>query len=361
MSIPRQDPILLNMANAQDNETVPKEVAKPPKKHDTLFGPNIGIVSSGPEWTEASRDKSLVDELTPEIVKSWVTKSKEVRQELSCSPPPRLTLYQTSQPTTTLQALVNLKRPSLRLSPLAPSAGDDPNAEQPLHVHALEFEYDCDAPKCGIRVHVIVPPSHPLAKDAASGSDSTKVSVFDTVADGGFGQTLKLEHGAILELARFDDVYKVDRPSPVPDPKPEEQEATIQPDNTHAAKKKRFTAFISRKHQRDQSVSGPALAVVDSEPPTSTDSNAHENKEGVKVVIKLTALGEDGHGFASANEQLTYLHVVRAGVAPPEGEEDKRPWIVHVVKREATVGYLDYLCVYSSHSFLDWAPYFPPS
>jgi len=82
MSIPRQDPILLNMANAQDNETVPKEVAKPPKKHDTLFGPNIGIVSSGPEWTEASRDKSLVDELTPEIVKSWVAKSKEVRQEL---------------------------------------------------------------------------------------------------------------------------------------------------------------------------------------------------------------------------------------------------------------------------------------
>jgi hypothetical protein len=80
MSNLRQDPTVPNMTSIQDNETVPKDVAKSPKKHDTLFGPNIGIVSSGPEWTEASRDKSLVDELTPEIVKSWVAKSKEVRQ-----------------------------------------------------------------------------------------------------------------------------------------------------------------------------------------------------------------------------------------------------------------------------------------
>jgi hypothetical protein len=258
---------------------------------------------------------------------------------------------------------VNLKRPTLRLSPLAPSAADDSNAEQPLHAHALEFEYDCDAPKCGIRVHVIISPGHPGAKGAVSGSDPTKISVFDTIVDGGFGQMLKLEHGAVLELARFDDVHKVDRPSPVPDAKPEVKEATTQTDNTHAAKKKRFTAFISRKHQREQSVSGPALAVVDSEPSASNDSNdshTHENKEGVKVIIKLTALDEDGHGFASANEQLTYLHVVRTGVAPPEGEEDKRPWIVHVVKREATVSHPGCLCVYNPHSLLDWTPYLPP-
>ena len=361
MASQRQDPIALNATNVQDNETVPKDVTKPPKKHDTLFGPNIGIVSSGPEWTEASRDKSLVDELTPEIVKNWVAKSKEVLRNSPCSPFSEIdTPYQASQPTTTLQALVNLKRPSLRLSPLTPSAADDSNAEQLLHTHALEFEYDCDAPKCGIRVHVILPPGHPLAKDTASNSDSAKVSVFDTITDGGFGQMLKLEHGAVLELARFDDVHKVDRPSPVPDAKPEEREATAQTDHTHAAKKKRFTAFIGRKHQREQSVSGPALAVVDSEPRDSNDSNTHENKEGVKVIIKLTALDEDGHGFASANEQLTYLHVVRTGVAPPEGEEDKRPWIVHVVKREATVGHPGYLCVCNPHSSLDWTPYLPP-
>ncbi len=49
---------------------------KEKKKQDTLFGPNIGIVSGGPEWTERS-DKPL-DELTPEIVKTWIAKSKEV-------------------------------------------------------------------------------------------------------------------------------------------------------------------------------------------------------------------------------------------------------------------------------------------
>ena len=34
---------------------------------------------------------------------------------------------------------------------------------------------------------------------------------------------------------------------------------------------------------------------------------------------------------------MTYLHVVRLGQAPASGEEDTRPWVVKVVKREATV------------------------
>ena len=237
---------------------------------------------------------------------------------------------------------MNLKRPSLRLSPLTPPAADESNADQHPHAHGLEFEYDCDAPKCAIRVYLALSPGHPLAKDSPSTSGCTKVSIFDTVADGGFGQLLKLEHGAVLELDNLDDVHKADRPAP--DAKPEGKEANTQPENTHTAKKKRFTHFIGRKSQRGQSISGPALAVVDAESSAPNDSTAQENKEeGVKVIIKLTALDEDGHSFASANEQLTYLHVVRTGAAPAEGEEDKRPWIVHVVKREATVGHLGYL------------------
>ena len=75
----RQDTAPINTANVHGDEAVPKDATKPPKKHDTLFGPNIGIVCSGPEWTEASQDKTVVDELTPDIVKGWVAKSKEVR------------------------------------------------------------------------------------------------------------------------------------------------------------------------------------------------------------------------------------------------------------------------------------------
>ena len=47
-----------------------------PSKNDRLFGPNIGVLGTGPEWTERP-DKSD-DVLTPEIVKGWIAKSKEV-------------------------------------------------------------------------------------------------------------------------------------------------------------------------------------------------------------------------------------------------------------------------------------------
>lgn len=46
------------------------------KSNDTLFGPNIGVLGAGPKWTERT-DKSE-DVLTPEVVKGWIAKSKEV-------------------------------------------------------------------------------------------------------------------------------------------------------------------------------------------------------------------------------------------------------------------------------------------
>ena len=59
--------------------TITVESAKE-KKQDTLFGPNIGIVSGGPKWTDADiAKKTASDELTPDIVKGWVEKSKDVR------------------------------------------------------------------------------------------------------------------------------------------------------------------------------------------------------------------------------------------------------------------------------------------
>jgi hypothetical protein len=50
------------------------------KKQDTLFGPNIGVVNGGPAWTDASgkQKQPLTDHLTPDVVKGWIAKSKEV-------------------------------------------------------------------------------------------------------------------------------------------------------------------------------------------------------------------------------------------------------------------------------------------
>jgi hypothetical protein len=216
----------------------------------------------------------------------------------------------------------------------------------------LEFEYDCDAPKCGIRVYVVLSPGHPLAK-SSDGNTTTRISVFETVADGGFGNALKLEEGAVLELGEFErtpdrQTSLQSGPCLEEDGEGHQVEATT-PTTESAAfrhdRKKRFSTFNFRKHHdRSPSVAGPALAVVDAEVGAAAAGGEGNEKDdrGVKVIIKLVALDEDGHGLTSANEQVTYLHVVRMGTYPAEDEEDKRPWVVQVVKREAMVTF--FLC-----------------
>ena len=83
-------------------------------------------------------------------------------------------------------------------------------------------------------------------------------------------------------------------------------------------KSKRFTSFHFRKRTHEsRTVAGPALAVVDVE----AKENAHEEKDesnlGVKAMIRLSALDENGKPLACINEQTTYLHIVRFGAAPP--------------------------------------------
>ncbi|KAI0312162.1 hypothetical protein OF83DRAFT_1176901 [Amylostereum chailletii] len=299
------------------------------KKQDTLFGPNIGIVNGGPKWTDAvdNEKRPSTDELTPDIVKGWIEKSKE-----------------SVQPTTTLQALVNLKRPTLRLSPLEISPSDDPDHAESHHHHALEFEFDCDAPKCAISVHVILPSQEQTGKANAKGS---RMLVYESNLEGGFGRDLKLADGATLELGRFEPATpempassKTDSPTVGASPVlPELVSQPAEPDRKH-----RFTAAFRRRTNQHRSVSGPAIAVVDAEaqPPTGDEEKIKEDKdensdEGVRVVIQLTALNEDGTRVQPLNEQFTYLHVVRFGARSSEGP-DTRPWMVKVVKREATIG-----------------------
>ncbi|PFH49886.1 hypothetical protein AMATHDRAFT_146631, partial [Amanita thiersii Skay4041] len=301
---------------------------------EPLFGPNIGFVSSGPSWAITHEKKVVTDDLTPEVVKAWIEKSK-----------------QPAQPTTTLQALVNLKRPTLRLSPL--SSLPDTDDSTPLHSqqHGLEFEYDCDAPKCGVYVHVLLPKDHPDAPTSASPSGYSKLLVFETVTEGGFGKLLKLEDGAVLELSRFEgsrtraqSSNRLSIPvSPSMDaaasPSPVDADGTATSENRN---RRRFTHFhFKKKTNQSRSVSGPALAVVDmAEPKKDAD-----DIKGVRITIRLAALDEMGTELMSPNEQVTYLHIVRFGAkeASPVGEkeengEDSRPWVVKVVKREATIG-----------------------
>ncbi|KAF7763617.1 hypothetical protein Agabi119p4_8154 [Agaricus bisporus var. burnettii] len=309
------------------------------KGSDPLFGPNIGPCSAGPAWTTtASRKKLITDDLTPEVLAGWVEKSK-----LS------------SQPTTTLQALVNLKRPSLRLSPLstAPEDSQSPLDPSHQHLHGLEFEYDCDAPKCGIYVHVVLSKTHPEAASVPSATNQAQILVFESVSSGGFGKRLTLEEGAMLELGRYDHAAQMAASAPENE-EPAKSEVALESvaipsdmNTSNRQSRRRFSHFPFRR-RTNRSVAGPALAVVDNDP-NATGNEAKKDKdkddiEGIRVIIRLAALDEQGTELVSPNEQTTFLHIVRLGAkaAEPASEntdtDDSKPWIVKVVKREATIG-----------------------
>lgn len=180
--------------------------------------------------------------------------------------------------------------------------------------------------------------------------------VYEAVTDGGFGCLLKLEDGATLELGRYEhqphnkasasptsimDDKKVESSSGADGASSSLEVPTLTPEDgaDSQRKSKRFTSFHFRKRTpQERSVAGPALAVVDVE----TKEEAHDEKEdeanlGVKAMIRLSALDDNGKALSCINEQTTYLHIVRFGAPPPADEQDKRPWVVKVVKREATV------------------------
>jgi hypothetical protein len=216
---------------------------------------------------------------------------------------------------------------------------------------------------------VVLPADHPCAETVDSTGYSC-ISVFESVVDGGFGKLLKLEEGATLELGRFEQTQAAEQVSSQATGAPESSRAADGVDYTPASRndrpRKRFTGFNFRKRSADRSVAGPAIPIVDAEasPTTGEGSTEKEDKEdmkvGVRVTIRLSALDEDEIDMSLANEQVTYLHVVRFGPAPAEDEEDSRPWVVKVVKREATVRFAsNRLIIVSFYRSVDRASHIP--
>jgi len=239
-----------------------------------------------------------------------------------------------------------LKRPTIKLSPLS---NPDESAEAIHHQrHGLEFEFDCDAPRCSIKMHIVGP------------SESDDLLVFETVVDGGFGKILKYSDGAILDLEQFEHKADVDSPPPIAfsstsDPQehpsaPGAQTPNVTSDHPPARNKKRFSNFPFRKrHANEDSVAGPALPVVDADAPESAPAEVTDGAKlpteakgkeegGVRVTIRLEAFDDDNARLENINSQTTYLHIVRLGAENTESEGDRRPWVVKVVRREATIG-----------------------
>lgn len=337
---------------------------------------------------------------------------------------------------------MNLKRPTIRLSPLAPPADEsERDAAGHQQQHGLEFEFDCDAPQCAITLHVIGVPAHfgeeeheSVAKDGTekekSAPEKDQLLLYEAMVPGGFSRKLTLAEGAALELARLEAAEKAHREALRAAEASKLASASSQalapvasssgPPNEgqgrNRDRKKRLTFFRKKSHVRTQNsqqpqppmpppttaiASGPALAVVDAEsaqnPTLQTffangeaerrrrEKEKEEKEGGVKVAICLSARNADGKAVGGVrNEQVTFLWVVRHGPQPasaanadeeedeasesganasPSGsagvssgeksapgnpnadqegekkvEEDVRPWVVRVVKREARIG-----------------------
>jgi hypothetical protein len=237
---------------------------------------------------------------------------------------------------------VNLKRPSIRLSPLTHAEGEE---DTPVTYHGLEFEYDLDAARGKIVLEVISPDP-----------DTVPILIHETTVDGGFAKHVTLEDGVAFELAKLEQ-----HKAPAPEVPVTEASAAFSSANAPVpSAKKRFSAFPFRKKRTR--AAGPAVAVVDAQMPAPAPVNAegqptpkveekgaNEDEEGgVRVRIRIEALDESDKPLAAPNAQITYLHIVRLKSTPPapaEGEEaptEEDPstahWVVKVVKREATIG-----------------------
>ena len=48
------------------------------KESKQLFGPDIGVVNNIPAWAHTVGKNAAADSLSADVIKSWITKSKEV-------------------------------------------------------------------------------------------------------------------------------------------------------------------------------------------------------------------------------------------------------------------------------------------
>lgn len=175
---------------------------------ETLFGPVIGGDDGEDEADDGVEEKGRQRErVGVDTVKAWVDKAKanttEVRPRLTSSPSPHfppasiqplgraLTVFcidsRQPHPTTTLQSLVNLKRPTLHLAPVSASTSAK---------HSLKFTYDLSAPQALLTLHLYLPTPTPSSPSAL-----TEEVVYQAVVPGGFGKPWALPEDAALDLA----------------------------------------------------------------------------------------------------------------------------------------------------------------
>lgn len=307
------------------------------RRRETIFGPDVGD-DDQPGWTQPDAGTSV----SVDVVKRWVERAK-AEEGLHA--------------TTTLQALVNLKRPSLLLQPLEHDASDISSAA-PLHI--LKFAYDAMTPQ--VRVTLSLYPT-PGASDEMVGEPRV---LYTGLQPGGFNQKFSLPTTAALDLSPAlapveddddDDVKPKDRPASedtnrssierAQSSAQQQTEVNVIPELTGPAQQhhRRFGLFGRRHREIDVEAAAAAghsagAGAIEMTPQAPPEEKKDEQEHGMRLLIRLEAVGPSG---ARRNAQLTHMLVSGRGEGEGEGGGDKRVWVVKVVRREAQIG---------AHSFL---------
>lgn len=305
---------------------------------ETLFGPDLGLEDDGEGWQGKSEVKSKVP---LNVVKQWVEKAKKEEQGV--------------HQTTTLQALVNLKRPTLTLIPVSQDeivpetipedslAAPRPSLDTSLHIrHTLKFTYDASTPL--VKISLTVYPRY---------SNNGKArEVYTTTAPGGFGQvwelpienafdigqamedekraeeetmlaTRKLEgEGSDGSDAEEDHRVKtptIQPPAPVAVATPEFPNLTNTEGRTmmdrfrrrprHNDVEEGIIADIRRQQAGEAVEMGPVGpdAVIDRNNAQEQEVEEVKEEEGMRIIIRLDSLTEQGQLLSTINAQATHV------------------------------------------------------
>lgn len=372
----------------------PKEEIKT-RRRETIFGPDVGD-DDQPGWT-SSGDNNTV---SVDVIKRWVerAKSEEVSDGADVTDDKGPGLHTT----TTLQALVNLKRPTLLLHPLESSSEADVTTAMsstpapPLHV--LKFSYDAMTPQVKVTLSL-----YPAPPDNASETAAPLVPkvLYSGMHPGGFNQPFALPAATALDLtsaiaplpqpeesAVVDDDKNnklngrpsedttrssIDRQAANPTELEVIPELTADEESRHA---RRFTLF-TRRQQRQPDIEQGNIEMTEQLAP-ATDAPAENNEKpeeaekeapehGMRLVISIEAVDHDGTPLRRRNAQLTHMlvsgtWVPDAGSSPTSGT-GKRVWVVKVVRREAQIGAHSFLLkeIYGLSSSAGAEQTYPPS
>ncbi|KIR29753.1 hypothetical protein I309_01238 [Cryptococcus deuterogattii LA55] len=357
---PIQQTLVIDAAhNAHTSTDVQGENGKSKiKRRETVFGPDVGE-DDEPGWTDGAREEISVD-----VVKKWVEKTKA---------------DEGLHPTTTLQALVNLKRPTLLLQQVEQSEpaeetnkydeispvsyehqkgeAEETNLAAPLHT--LKFSYDATTPSVRISLLLYPIPQPPIEGKESILEDHEPRLLYEGLHPGGFGQ--------VFELPKE---FAIDLRSAIQMPAEEKEEGgdhgkkgalTADHDQTvqihqldsrtqsqqDNSGRRRFGLF--RSNRADSSGHEESQIEMTNQPHDGQGQNEGEEKEekktieqGMRVLIRIDGVGPQGEPLKRRNAQLTHILITGTWVSDSNHSENpqggKRVWVVKVARREAVIG-----------------------